>query len=360
MLGDGLEFAILHDLSRLLLRPDAVARPAIELLSELAEPEQQEFLAVAEMHRVLVRSLRALRRQAKISSTELPEWVLLVLRDEEAEAQKSVAMFAAVCGMLCAAGFPAVVIKSLDHWPDLGSDFDIYTAGPADDLRSLMQKNFDARVQTQSWSDRLAGKWRFEIRGLNRLIEIHLGGLGQTGQQAHMGRSTLRRRITRAFDDYKFSVPSPEDQILIRSIDRCYRHYSLRICDIVDIVEVIRTHSIDFDFLKRESKRAGIRKGVCSYLSIVDGYYSRYGDEHLFLPSWVRKGAAFSVDKIYGHAGLFRIPIFPQGADLFRHELTKAIRRKDVKKAVRTSLIPPLAVAAGAQFRIRGRDKGIW
>ena len=269
-------------------------------------------------------------------------------------------MLASVCSKLSAARFPAVVIKSLDHWPDLGGDFDIHTVGSADDIRKVMEQHFDATVQAQSWADRLAGKWRFVIPALEKSIEIHLGGLGQAGQQARIGRLTLGRKITRTFGSHQLSVPSPEDQILIRAIDRCYRHYSLRLCDIVDAAQVILGDPVDFDYVKCESKRAGIRKGVCSYLSTVAGYYSHYAGEPLCLPAWVRKGATFNVDKVYAHAGLFRIPLFPQGARLFRYELSKAIRRKDVKKAVRTGLIPTLAIAAGARFRITGRDKGIW
>jgi hypothetical protein len=73
---------------------------------------------------------------------------------------------------------------------------------------------------------------------------------------------------------------------LSRSITgpRFYRHYSVRLCDIVDTVRVICGNPIDFDYLKYESKRAGIRKDVRSYLAIVDGYYAHYADNHLFLP----------------------------------------------------------------------------
>ena len=46
-------------------------------------------------------------------------------------------MLACICSKLTANGFPAVVIKSLDHWPDLGSDFDIYTTGSVGEIRKL-------------------------------------------------------------------------------------------------------------------------------------------------------------------------------------------------------------------------------
>src|ERR1019366_6398943 len=40
-----------------------------------------------------------------------------------------------------------------------------------------------AEPQPQSWGDRLAHKWNFRIPGLPRLVEIHVGCLGQTGEQ---------------------------------------------------------------------------------------------------------------------------------------------------------------------------------
>jgi hypothetical protein len=95
-------------------------------------------------------------------------------------------------------------------------------------------------------------------------------------------------------------------------------------------------------------------------LAIVDQYCRHYRNEGLVLPSWAYSGARFSIDKVYEHAGLLRIPLFPQGAHLFSRELVKAIRRKDIKKTVRTGLVPALAVAAGARFRIAGKEEGIW
>lgn len=360
MVGYRSRIAILHCLSNLVVCPEIIGHSELEFVWGLGDEERGAFLAIAEVHRVLLRCLRALKNCAQTCSTELPGWVSPILGEEERKAHVSIAKLALVCRELSAAGVPVVVIKSLDHWPDLGGDFDVYAAGQASDIERLMCEKFHAVAQAQSWADRLAGKWRFRIPGLGKLIEIHLGGLGQAGQQSHLGRSALQRRTTESFGGIEFSVPSAEDQILIRTLDSFYRHYSLRICDIMDTAQVVRGASIDFSYLKHQAKRAGIQKGLCSFLAIVDGYCWRYRNQHLCLPSWVRKSATFGVDKIYADAALFRIPLFPQGAGLFRRELTKAIRRKDIKKAVRTGLIPPLAIAAMAQFRIRGRDKGIW
>ena len=46
-----------------------------------------------------------------------------------------------------------------------------------------MRSELQAEVQPQSWGDRLAHKWNFRIPGLPQLVEIHIGCLGQTGEQ---------------------------------------------------------------------------------------------------------------------------------------------------------------------------------
>ena len=46
-----------------------------------------------------------------------------------------------------------------------------------------MQRRFDAQIAPQSWGDRLACKWNFIIPGLPDPVEIHMGRLGQTGEQ---------------------------------------------------------------------------------------------------------------------------------------------------------------------------------
>jgi hypothetical protein len=223
-----------------------------------------------------------------------------------------------------------------------------------------MEQRFNARVEPQSWGDRLACKWNFRVPGLPELIEIHVGRLGQTGEQTRLGRALIERRTAKTFGGHEFMVPSPEDQIILAVLNRFYRHYYFRICDVANTVQLIGSQRIDFDRLKQECKRAGIRSGVSAYLAVVDQYYAHYRGEHLPLPAQILRAASFGVEKVYAHAGFLRIPLFPQGAALFSRELAKAIRRKDLGKSMRLGLLPPLAVAAGAKLRVTGSDKGIW
>ena len=65
-----------------------------------------------------------------------------------------------------------MVIKSLDHWPDLGSDVDLLTDASPSAVINLMRTKFQAEVADRSWGDRLANKWNFNVPGLPEAIEI--------------------------------------------------------------------------------------------------------------------------------------------------------------------------------------------
>src|SRR5438045_8851306 len=130
-----------------------------------------------------------------------------------------------------AAGCQTCVIKSLDHWPDLGSDLDLYTAGHPDTVRKVMEHKFQAELEDRSWGDRLANKWNFSIPGLPELVEIHVQYLGQTGEHKLMARRVVERSVTRELNGHVFRVPAPEERVVISTLQRMYRHFYFRLCD---------------------------------------------------------------------------------------------------------------------------------
>src|SRR6202034_2051806 len=79
-------------------------------------------------------------------------------------------------------GHSPVVMKTLDHWPDIGSNLDLCISASEAETVGAMKSELQAEVQRQSWGDRLAHKWNFRIPGLPQLVEIHVGCLGQTGE----------------------------------------------------------------------------------------------------------------------------------------------------------------------------------
>jgi hypothetical protein len=147
---------------------------------------------------------------------------------------------------------------------------------------------------------------------------------------------------------------------MISTLQRMYRHFYFRLCDIVDSAELSESGLLDYDDLRFSAKAAGIWKGVATYLVIVSDYVEHYRGEGLDLPSFVRDSSRFGGDQLHFARGFLRIPIMPQSAKLYGAQLTSLLRNRKLKNSVRLSLLPCLATAAVVGQKITGSDKGIW
>jgi hypothetical protein len=126
------------------------------------------------------------------------------------------------------------VIKSLDHWPDLGSDLDLYTNANFGRRIELMKRRFDAQIAPRSWGDRLAANGIF----LSRITRGRRDSHGAPGANWRTGSQLPRVSGTLAAGDDRqlqaFRVPSASDRLMISTLQRMYRHFYFRLCDIVD------------------------------------------------------------------------------------------------------------------------------
>jgi hypothetical protein len=360
----------LDTLSRLLLRnPGPAGVPALALAQPdqemaIAEISQQEFadlLALANSHHVVIRSMEILGRLNDAAlNPSLAEWVARAIERENARIQNALSFLKAICGALQADACNVMVIKSLDHWPDLGSDLDLYTdAEPSRVIRS-MARHFKARLASRSWGDRLANKWNFIVPGLPELVEVHMGRLGQTGEQVTLAASLLERARETLVAGLPFRVPAREDRLIICTLQRMYRHFYARLCDIVDTANLLETEPIDYDDLRSLAETSGTWEGVATFLGVVSDYVRFYRGRSVDLPSSVRLSATFGGDQLRFERGFLRIPILPHAARLYASQLTILMRKGELRSSARLSLLPCLATAAALGQTITGSDKGIW
>ncbi len=352
-------------LSQLLLPPDAplphnAAGPDL-VFSEINREELEDVLALAKAHHVVVRGLENLlqimRRRGDDSRAE---WAATALATEGARIKNAMSFLQTICAAFQTEGYDITVIKSLDHWPDLGSDLDLYTNANPTDVLQLMSRMFEAQVAARSWGDRLARKWNFVIAGLPEAVEIHMGRLGQTGEQEGIATSLARRARLRAVGNHMFKVPCAEDRLMISVLQRMYRHFYFRLCDIVETGTLLKADTLDYESLRFSSKVAGIWKGVASYLVVISDYLNHYRGKGLDLPPFVRASARFGGDQLHFSRGFLRIPIMPQSATLYGSQLTTLLLNRELRNSVRLSLLPCLATAAAVGHKITGSDKGVW
>jgi hypothetical protein len=355
-------------LSRLLLIPqdgnNASSSMAAGLRSELRNISHEKFhdlVTLANSNHVVVRGLGVFLRMMPEGENDIrAEWARSALATERARITLAVSFLSNIFAAFESEKCSMTVIKSLDHWPDLGSDLDLYTDAPSRDISEIMKRRFDAQTAAQSWGDRLAGKWNFSIPGLPEAVEMHMGRLGQTGEQvAVASRLAKRSRLVMA-GEYSFRVPSVSDRVMISTLQRMYRHFYFRLCDIVDSAGLLETGAIDFEDLRASAVNADIWEGVATYLAIVSDYVKQYRGSDLFLPPFVKSAARFGGEQVYYSNEFLRVPIMPQSARLYGSQLAGLLRKRQLQNCARLSLLPWLATAAVVGQRITGSDKGIW
>jgi hypothetical protein len=355
-------------LSRLLLAPkgggDSSSAMRAELIRDVCSVSRDEFdnlAALANSNHVIVRGMVVFCDLAReVNDDVRVEWAETALAAERARITRAVNVLQDICTAFDDKEYDVTVIKSLDHWPDLGSDLDLYTSVASEDVTLFMRRRFDAQIAPRSWGDRLAGKWNFLIAGLPEAVEIHMGRLGQTGEQAGIASRLAERSRKVVVGGVAFRVPSASDRLMISTLQRMYRHFYFRLCDVVDTVALAANGGIDYLDLRSSAMDAGIWEGVATYLAIVSDYARRHSGSGLVLPQFVMAAARFGGDEVYYGREFLRVPIMPQSANLYGTQLAGVLQRRELRNGIRLSLLPWLATAALVGQRITGSDKGIW
>lgn len=331
----------------------------LDQVAALSEEQFSDFVKIADAHHVTIRALRVLQQMATTQRKKrLHEWCAGAISMECARIARAIEWLNVIVQMLNSSHCPAVVIKSLDHWPDLGSDLDLYTNGTPERVVSAMKNKLQAKLEARSWGDRLAGKWNFQVPGLQELVEIHVRYLGQTGEHKALASRVLECSVSKSLNGHTFPVPAPEERILVSTLQRMYRHFYFRVCDMVDMGMLLRTGSVDFHELRRGADVGGIWPGVASFLVIVAEYIRSYGG-NISLPPDVVESAYAGNLRVALRSNFLRLPMRP-AAGLYGSQLFRASRHCDLRAMARLPLLPPLAVSALLAFRLTGSDKGVW
>ncbi len=350
--------AEIRALSQLTLAPQT-AQEAIRFVASLSDVQRDRLVALADANHVIIRAFSVVAQQAG-ASTALADWAKSVVAKETVRIQNALTFLHYICSELENGGCPTTVMKSLDHWPDLGNDLDLYTTADERRVVHVMLNRMGAHIESRSWGDRLANKWNFAIPGLPESVEVHAKRLGQTGEHTAMAKRFVARRVPKALMNLPFLVPAPEESLIVATLQRMYRHFYFRVCDIANTTALLESGHLDFNELQRAADLGGIWPGVATYLKIVCDYVREYRGSAPELPREVISAARFGGEVIFVRGKFLRIPILPNGADLYTRQVTHVALRGDVAATLRLSLLPYLASAAAVAFRITGSDKGIW
>lgn len=331
----------------------------LRYVSGLSPVQLTEFLGLADTHHVVVRALTILQNAAAaLGESRIADWCEHCLRKERARIAHGIGRLRSICDALESHGCKIAVIKSLDHWPDLGFDLDLYTTADEHRVEQVMRKEFAAHPVNRSWGDRLANKWNYSVPGLPELVEIHVQFLGQTGEHSDMATRVIDRRVRKVVGGHDFHVPASEERIVISALQRVYRHFYFRLCDMVDTTLLLQSGPLHFVELRKAADVAGIWPGVATFLALIQSYVRSYGGE-LRLPNEVIASAHPCSHGVRFGNGFLRVSKLT-AAGLYGSQLVHAVRRRNMRALLRLPLMPPLAVSALVVHGLTGNDKGIW
>jgi hypothetical protein len=345
-------------LSGLLLAPDS--KEVAALARSLTPGDMKDVWDLATSHHVIMRTCPRLQEHlAAAGLSAAAQWAAQEVEKERVRINHALTYLEPICNALSAAG-KVVVMKSLDHWPDLGSDLDLFAAASGTDVVAIMKTGFEAKLAERSWGDRLANKWNFIVPGLPELVEVHVGRLGQTGEQLAVAESLIARARSVEIGGHEFRVPAPEERLIISTLQRMYRHFYVRLCDVLDNAGLVSRGELDYEYLRSLASSAGLWDGVATYLGVISDYIALFAGQGLPLPSIVTTAAKFGGDQVYYRRNFIRIPLLPHASGLYVSEMAKLLRNGEIRNLLRLSLLPGLATAAAVEMKLTGSDKGIW
>jgi hypothetical protein len=333
------------------------------LLADLTKADHQEraeFLSLADSHHVVVRAFDPLRKFAQGQrNVAVAEWCNDALSRERAMIANALKCLAEICLNLESAGFQITVMKSLDHWPDMGNDLDLYTPSDQQEVTRVMLQSDEAWLKGRTWGDRLAHKCNFGVRGLLKSVEIHHGCLGQTGEHIALAKRFCTRRVRQRVWNYTFMTPAPEERIIAATLQRMYRHLYIRVCDIVNTHSILESGNLDFAELRYAADLGGIWPGVATYLRIVTEFVRSFRGAAYELNSQVLAASQFGIDEVFVRGMWLRVPV-RHAAPLYGRQICRMASHRDLYGVLRLSLLPPLASMARLSYMLTGSHTGIW
>src|SRR5436305_7729591 len=104
-------------------------------------------------------------------------------------------------------------------------------------------------------------------------------------------------------EEKTYFVPAPEERIIVATLQRMYRHFYFRVCDIVNSSAIVESGTLDLLELKHATQPSGIWQGTASYLMIVSDLIRRRRGYGLRLPAMVTQAAVCSGDQIHVRDG---------------------------------------------------------
>jgi len=256
-----------------------------------------------------------------------------------------------------AQGKRVMVVKTFDNPPDLGHDLDLFTDLSPRETDELILGSFDAKMTERTLSEVLANKRNYDVPG-KVVLEIHCGRLGQVGEDEVLCRELIERRVQVERGGFPVYAPKLEHAVVLRTMQRMYRHFRIRIADIFNTIREGERDDYDWEYLREFTERAGLYRGVVYFVNYVRSLARQSGYDFT-IPSEFFRGPSFERKHelpVMSRGMHYRFSRSTVPAKLYLSKMATGLKAFNVPAVARTSLVFPLAAMRMVVFKVMGKD----
>ena len=295
-------------------------------------------------------TIRALTK-LKTYGMQLPSSLEEQLRSEQERVHGGMEVIREVSQWCEDKGIPFVVMKTLDQYPDQGHDIDIFIDEGLPELDTIFQKQMGGEVLKRSLCDRLAQKVNYKLPN-GFVLELHCTRLGQVGEHRRLGVEILRQRRAVSVAGVQTFAPPPEGQLLFAVLQRIYRHFNFRICDVVNMTRIATEGGLRLSVLEKLSQPAGIYPGTMMSLVWLQRLVASMGFTELAnkFPELPRV-PAHDLDLTFTH-NFFRFSLGQVVPTVYAREVLTYLRQLSMASVGRLVALVPIIAIVGLNTRV--------
>jgi hypothetical protein len=329
--------------------PEAeVAAMLLRLLLEGSAPATLDrgwwdaILRVAVGNAVLIRTVDRLRALGY----PLPAPALEIAGTQRDRADDMIGAMARVADLCQTHRIPFCFPKALQHLPDTGQDIDLLVGGQGREIDRLVVRDLGAVPLPGGFRAAIAGSSQYRLPECAALLDIQHGRLGLVGENTAFPASLLDQGQERVIGGYRFQVPTADDRVILHGMQRVYGRTGIRITDILSIVTLVRSNSVNWDHVITKSREHGTLPGLSCWLSYVDRIYTEAIGRALPWPAPVRSLVRPTWGRPRFQGGLYRFRIVSVNVRLYLERAASDLWGRRWASAGRLLLLPAVAAAA--------------
>jgi len=242
--------------------------------------------------------------------------------------------------------------KASQHYPDMGHDIDLFVLDESQHVDKIIQDNISLSPGKSSFGNRISGKSSYQFESLETPLEIHHGRMGHVGEHWFYPKLVAERKKMIEINGYHFYTPSSEDQLITQVLQRIYGHFYIRISDIIHTLNLVRTKTLDWDYILNTCNQIGIQYGLISYLSLVNSLLKESVDINLSDYIKLRLLKKNSMVPIFRN-GSYHLPLFSIVGKSYLYKLFSDIVHCNWRSLQKIIMIPAFALVVGFRYILR-------